>query len=83
MKVWGQTFDVLVSHYLDHLIGGKSLRVDGPHEGLDFHRRSAMPCTPTTLRGDSILKQAIALLDNPECDSECVAKTPRSLHCRY
>ena len=82
MKVWGQTFDVLVPHYLDHQIGGKRLRVDGSRAGMDFHRRSAMPRTPTTLRGDSILKQAIALLDNPEFDSECVAKTPRSRHCR-
>jgi hypothetical protein len=79
--VWGQTFDVLVPHHLDHLIGGKSLRVDGSRRGLNFHRRSAMPRTPITLRSDSILKQAIALLDNPEFDSECVAKTSRRQHC--
>jgi hypothetical protein len=82
MKVCGQTFDVLVSHHLDHVIGGKSLRVDGSREGLNFHRRSTMPRTPTTLRCNSILKQAIALLDNPEFDSECIAKTPRRRHCR-
>ncbi|MFI5342378.1 MAG: hypothetical protein ACHQ7N_21410 [Candidatus Methylomirabilales bacterium] len=80
MKVWGQPFDVVVRHHLDHLIGGKSLRADGSR-GAWISTGGTMPRTPTTLHSDSILKQAIALLDNPEFESECVPKTLRHRQC--
>ena len=40
-----------------------------------------MPRTPTTLRSDSILKEAIPRLDNLEFDSERVPKAAGRRHC--